>query len=257
MSKKNVKPDIYVSNLSNNNSNNKKPKNVVNNNCTDDNTSKLSSHATDYNIQSEKSNDSDSDSISVETNTNDTINIPEIKDAGFTTKEQYLFKSVDKFYRKDGNKYIQTMVDIIEENSVVSLRLIEFFVTKYATDAYKFKFPVHISYKAQLKAYKKRYFDPFKRKKKFLYSYYIGETKKKLHTTIGQLNFFEWAFENEIVDYVFKHREELIKAMKKANRNDKKIKNKKTIDTHKIIKPEKEVKKKNDSVELCTTLSFD
>ena len=54
-------------------------------------------------------------------------------------------------------------------------------------------FNVHISYKAQLQSYKKKYFDPFRRRKKFYYKY-NKEENKYFYTTIGQLNFFRWIF---------------------------------------------------------------
>ena len=104
------------------------------------------------------------------------------------------------------------MIDIVEGQSDISLRLLDWFVTRHASkqkirfDKYdvsnnsdKFDkrvdrcFNVHISYKAQLKSYKKKYFDPFRRRKKFKY-YFDKEKTVHLCTTIGQLNFFRWAF---------------------------------------------------------------
>ena len=69
------------------------------------------------------------------------------------------------------------MIDIINGKSEISLRILDWFVTRYS-NKYKITidmgdeediFNVHISYKAQLKSYKKKYFDPFRRKKKFFF----------------------------------------------------------------------------------------
>ena len=54
---------------------------------------------------------------------------------------------------------------------------------------------VFLNYKAQLKAYSKKYFDPFCRRNRINY-------KQSLSTTIGQLNFFKWAIENHIISYI-------------------------------------------------------
>ena len=63
----------------------------------------------------------------------------------------------------------------------------------------------------QLKAYLKKFFDPFCRQKRLvIYSHtlkwrtYTSEediTKKDIVTTVGQLNFFRWFIENKIIDY--------------------------------------------------------
>jgi len=63
---------------------------------------------------------------------------------------------------------------MINGNSKISLRLLDWFVTRHAkrhSISYFInddKFNVHISYKAQLKSYKKRYFDPFRKGKKYI-----------------------------------------------------------------------------------------
>jgi hypothetical protein len=61
---------------------------------------------------------------------------------------------------------------------------------------------VHTNYKGQLKAYSKRNFDPFCRRNRIRFYY---EENKYFITTVGQLNFFKWALENNIVDYVKKN----------------------------------------------------
>jgi hypothetical protein len=61
---------------------------------------------------------------------------------------------------------------------------------------------VHNNYKGQLKAYSKRNFDPFCRRNRIRFYY---EDNKYFITTVGQLNFFKWALEQHIVDYIEKH----------------------------------------------------
>ena len=53
-----------------------------------------------------------------------------------------------------------------------------------------------------------------------------------IQTTIGQLNFFKWALENNILDYINKHLDDIEKDMNKRNstaknRISKKIKTRK------------------------------
>lgn len=198
--------------------------------------------------------ESDSEEETSET-TYDTHEIPEINEIELSKKETFYFKIIDKYYRNLDPKKVETMIDIIEGKSKISLRLLDWFVTRYAnkhkirfetevknTDKDKFdqgvdkSFNVHISYKAQLKSYKKKYFDPFRRRKKFKY-YFDKEKKNILCTTIGQLNFFKWAFTNDIINYVFDNYTAISKVMMNTNKIDKKRK----------LKDKKEKKNKHDS----------
>ena len=53
-----------------------------------------------------------------------------------------------------------------------------------------------------MKAYSKRNFDPFCRRNRIRFYY---EDNKYFITTVGQLNFFKWALEYNIIDYIEKH----------------------------------------------------
>jgi hypothetical protein len=161
----------------------------------------------------------------------DMSNVPLITEMTLTKKETYHYKIIDKYYKTLDIKKVLTFIDIVEKRGKVSLRLIDWFVTKYS---YKYKvrldnnendqdvgagFNIYISYKAQLQSYKKRYFDPFRRKKRLKFKYFFDKEKKvSLCTTIAQLNFFKWAFTNNIVDYVLEHAEIISKAMTKSNK---------------------------------------
>ena len=152
----------------------------------------------------------------------------------FTTKEKYYYKMVNNFFK---NYEIGTMINIIDSKSKISLRILDWFVTSYAkkkkicydlnNNGEKDNFNVHINYKAQLKSYTKKYFDPFRRKKKFTYIYNSGQ--EEIFTTIGQLNFFRWAISNNIISYVNNNYDKIVKEMKKANKENKKSKEKKKI----------------------------
>jgi hypothetical protein len=100
----------------------------------------------------------------------------------------------------------------------VSLRIIDWFVTNYAKkhnlvinrDGNRKPFIVFLEYKSQLKAYSKKQFDPFCRRSRIHYEYERG---KRFETTIGQLNFFRWAIENQIVKYIMNHYDDIEKDM--------------------------------------------
>lgn len=149
----------------------------------------------------------------------------------FSKKEICYYKMIDRFFKKRSQVEIQNMIDIISESSDISLRILDWFVTRYSkkridiTLGEKEAYDVHISYRAQLKSYKKKYFDPFRRWKKFWYNYDKTDETKLFHTTLGQLNFFKWALSNNIIKYVTDNIVNLTKSMNNSNKEEKTKKN--------------------------------
>lgn len=148
----------------------------------------------------------------------------------FNRKELCYYKMIDNFYKKCPEDAIVKMINIIEGQSEISLRVLDWFVTKYARKGVDIpkegydSFDVHINYKAQLKSYKKRYFDPFRRKQRFSYKYKVNNETKVLETTIGQLNFFRWAISNKVIGFVETCLAQITKAMNTSNKEQKKKK---------------------------------
>jgi hypothetical protein len=61
-----------------------------------------------------------------------------------------------------------------------------------------------------LKAFKKIKFDPFRRRERIKFYY---DDQHYVETTIGQLNFFRWFVENDLLAYVKDHYEDIEKDM--------------------------------------------
>jgi hypothetical protein len=118
-----------------------------------------------------------------------------------------LMISLSKFYSVKSN--INKVIPLVEQKSDISLRLIDWFVTNYSkknnTVITKEKngniihFNVYLSYRNQLKAYSKEKFDPFRRNEHIMFYY---DVDKSIETTHGQLNFFRWVLQNDILDYI-------------------------------------------------------
>jgi hypothetical protein len=60
-------------------------------------------------------------------------------------------------------------------------------------------FNVYLSYRSQLKAYSKQLFDPFRRRERI--NFFFGP-ETSIETTIGQLNFFRWLIQNDILPFI-------------------------------------------------------
>jgi hypothetical protein len=123
---------------------------------------------------------------------------------GYVTQNDLLLQNLLDFYKNNNN--IDKMLKIINGESKISLRIIDWFTTNYAKKNYTVydrtnggRFKVYNDYKLKLKAYSKKRFDPFCRWDRISIPY---QNDKEIQTTIGQLNFFRWAIENNVIEYV-------------------------------------------------------
>jgi hypothetical protein len=152
----------------------------------------------------------------------------------YTTQNDLLLKNLMVFYKTenngDNNDNLDKMLRIITGESKISLRIVDWFATNYAKKYYTLyvidqtvenvarRFKVYDDYKLKLKAYSKRRFDPFCRWDRISIPY---KGDKCIETTIGQLNFFKWALENKVVDYIEKNYETIEKDMNNRNSTSK------------------------------------
>lgn len=167
--------------------------------------------------------------------------------------QSLLLSSLTEFYNKNP-KYKYILKDIIDGKHKLSLRIIEWLVTHYAKtyniyywinekkeifkilpddikDHYK-KINLYQDYRAQLKSYSKFNFDSFRRH--YRITFFINlEKKVYIETTIGQLNFFRWVFNNGIIDYVLENYDDIYMKMIDNNSCKNKIC---AIQNHDIIK---------------------
>jgi hypothetical protein len=152
----------------------------------------------------------------------------------YTTQNDLLMKNLMVFYKTenngDNNNNLDKMLRIITGDSKISLRIVDWFATNYAKKYYTLyvidqtadnvarRFKVYDDYKLKLKAYSKKRFDPFCRWDRISIPY---KGDKCIETTIGQLNFFKWALENKVVDYIEKNYETIEKDMNNRNSTSK------------------------------------
>jgi hypothetical protein len=123
-------------------------------------------------------------------------------------KQELIVMSLQTFYASRTD--LPEIMELLQGTSVISLRLIDWFVTNYAkrhSIGYLMngqEFMVYMSYKSQLKAYSKKLFDPFCRRERIMFSLPGSEP---FVTTVGKLNFFRWAIEKNIIEYLKKNYE--------------------------------------------------
>ena len=128
-------------------------------------------------------------------------------------------------YYKLNDKNMDKMLSIINGESRISLRIVDWFVTNYAKKHYPVyevkdtqRFKVYVDYKLNLKAYSKRRFDSFCRWQRITVPY---GPEKYIQTTIGQLNFFKWALENNVINFIENNYAEIEADMNTRNSTSK------------------------------------
>jgi hypothetical protein len=138
-------------------------------------------------------------------------------------KQDILLIPITEFFNEPKN--IDLLLGILITGKYkISLRIIDWFVTNYSKKHNLViqkngkPFIVYLEYKSQLKAYSKKQFDPFCRRSRI---HYIYEKGKKFETTIGQLNFFRWAIENLIIDYIMNNYSSIEKDMNNTLKSTK------------------------------------
>jgi len=129
-----------------------------------------------------------------------------------------LLNSLQTYYRD--NKNSSKLIEILKEENKISLRIIDWFVTNYSKKNNTYytifetptkkktfvcennqilkQFNTYHAYKSQLKSFSKKKFDPFCRRNRIMFDCNGVE----IETTVGQLNFFKWAIDNLIIDYI-------------------------------------------------------
>ena len=148
-------------------------------------------------------------------------------------KQDLLMIKLTKFFFIKKN--LDVMLPVINGESKLSLRIIDWFVTNYSkknnisfikddNNEYQKQFIVYLNYKKQLKAYSKKQFDPFCRRNRINFFYNKNES---IITTVGQLNFFRWAIENNIISYIKEKLKDFELDMYNSLRNIKRKKDKK------------------------------
>ena len=142
---------------------------------------------------------------------------------GYSSQNSLLLTNLMTYYKEHNN--LDRMLHIINGDVNISLRIVDWFTTNYAKKYYTVydlpagnRFKVYNDYKLKLRSYSKKRFDPFCRWDRISIPY---KNETHLQTTIGQLNFFKWAFENNVIDYIEENYATIEKDMNNRNSTSK------------------------------------
>lgn len=144
---------------------------------------------------------------------------PQTRKRKIHCKQELIVNSLQRFYAARDDK--DEVLKLLEGTSEISLRLIDWFVTNYAKQhniSYILnnqEFLVYTNYKSQLKAYSKKLFDPFCRRERIMFQI---NGYPMFQTTVGKLNFFRWALEKGVLNYIKMNLAKIEAAMNTSSR---------------------------------------
>lgn len=108
------------------------------------------------------------------------------------------------------------LVPVATQEFSISLRLLDYTMTNWAkktrimvvmkTATGPLPLNLFSLYKDWLRFYRRRGFDPFRRRERIFFSHTVGGGEQELDTTVAQLNFLRWADKYGILDYVSQHK---------------------------------------------------
>lgn len=127
------------------------------------------------------------------------------------SKQVQRLQRMAEFYTQE--RIDTLLVPIITQKDVLSLRVLDWLVTNYAKKnnvVYEYAprqgerllINVYNEYKAWLRNYRRKNFDPFRRRERITFQTTDGQEEE---TTVGQLNFVYWAHTYGVLTYTREH----------------------------------------------------
>lgn len=162
----------------------------------------------------------------------------------FRNKSDILLTSLQRYFLHKNSQRIREILPILLGKSKVSLRVIDWFVTNFSKqkntrlydDNTRKYCIVYLDYKAQLKAFSKKQFDPFCRRNRI--QFYYNKTEF-IETTIGQLNFFRWALQRGILKFLEQNLSMVEKSMNAYHKRKTQVANHPTKSLSSAVKQHK------------------
>lgn len=128
-----------------------------------------------------------------------------------TPAQKNILVKLSSFYTEETIKDI--LVPLVTQESKVSLRALDWLVTNYSKkhnmaciNERKKIFNIHYGYKVALAHFRRRNFDPFRRRLRITVKV---EGIEDFDSTVGQVNFMHWAAANGVLKFAEEHIKEI------------------------------------------------
>ena len=132
-----------------------------------------------------------------------------IVDSSVANKHELIMRKIRLFF--DQEKNFLRVKPLLLQSSRLSLRLLDWSTTNWAKknnvilktyrNGIEENINMYFDYKAHLKAFSKRSFDPFCRRERIMLKFECDTEGKTYISTTAQMNFFKWAIASGVLDY--------------------------------------------------------
>ena len=136
-----------------------------------------------------------------------------------TQRQKSILHRLCNFYSEEN--IAQILLPMVSQNSCISLRSLDWLVTNYAKKhnivCYAKNgslFNIYHSYKISLTHFRRRNFDPFRRRQRIYVR--CSTLEENIQTTVGQVNFLHWAYNNGVLDYAKQNAKDIEQDMNHA-----------------------------------------
>jgi hypothetical protein len=126
-----------------------------------------------------------------------------------SNKHDLIMRKVKRFFDQQEN--FEKLKPMLTQECNISLRVLDWSTTNWSKkntvtletyrNGYREIINMFLDYKANLKAFSKKSFDPFCRRERIMLRFECDTEQKTYITTTAQLNFMKWAIESGVLDY--------------------------------------------------------
>ena len=158
-----------------------------------------------------------------------------------SNKHDLIMRKVKRFFDKQEN--FEKLKPMLTQECKISLRVLDWSTTNWSKkhtvmletyrNGYRENINMFLDYKANLKAFSKKSFDPFCRRERIMLQFECDTEKKTYISTTAQLNFMKWAIESGVLHYCKEHIEileaDMVKSLKVKTPNNESIARRVTV----------------------------
>lgn len=158
-----------------------------------------------------------------------------------SNKHDLIMKKVKRFF--DQKENFEKLKPMLTQECKISLRVLDWSTTNWSKkntvmletyrNGYKETINMFLDYKANLKAFSKKSFDPFCRRERIMMKFECDPEEKTYISTTAQLNFMKWAIESGVLDYCQQNLElleaDMVKSLKVKTPNTESIARRVTV----------------------------
>lgn len=149
-----------------------------------------------------------------------------VNDGCLTRRERFLLQKLQREYTNE--LFVSVLLPFLNQTSPISLRALDWAVVNWSkkynvicSSAFPGRMTnIHQAYRKTLTYWKRRLFDPFRRRARIV----VRIEEREYETTLGQANFTLWAYRTGVLSYVLGHIESIETDMNEVSRRSKRSK---------------------------------